>query len=182
MADIVQLQENGVKKYLKTHVKAVDGLAGSYVNKTSNETIDGIKTFAKTPLVGSKKVAVVEDTGWVNGTWVSGISNHANVASNLIKFRSVNGVVEFRGIGTNTKILLKNDNIAIANIPAQFIGSNTGQIQIGLMQGSITALWQLSINFSQKVLMLSRYRQVTDSTLTDIPANQWLTIHGTYLL
>lgn len=45
MSDIVQLKEDGVAKYLKTHAKAVDGVDGVLVKATGNETILGTKNF-----------------------------------------------------------------------------------------------------------------------------------------
>lgn len=45
MADIVQLKEDGVAKYLKTHVNAIDGVDGVLVKATGNETILGTKNF-----------------------------------------------------------------------------------------------------------------------------------------
>lgn len=45
MADIVQLKEDGVAKYLKTHAKAIDGVEGVLVKATGNETILGTKNF-----------------------------------------------------------------------------------------------------------------------------------------
>lgn len=45
MADIVQLKEDGVPKYLKTHVNAIDGVDGALVKATGNETVLGTKNF-----------------------------------------------------------------------------------------------------------------------------------------
>ncbi|SET95488.1 hypothetical protein SAMN04487821_1341, partial [Enterococcus malodoratus] len=45
MADIVQLKEDGVAKYLKTHADAIDGIDGKLVKATGNETILGTKNF-----------------------------------------------------------------------------------------------------------------------------------------
>ncbi|MCV2499000.1 hypothetical protein [Melissococcus plutonius] len=45
MADIVQLKENGVSKYLKTHVNAVDGINGELVSTQGDAKISGIKNF-----------------------------------------------------------------------------------------------------------------------------------------
>ncbi|EOL41615.1 hypothetical protein RV11_GL002863 [Enterococcus phoeniculicola] len=99
MADIVQLQENGVKKYLKTHVNAVDGIEEKYVDKTSNETIDGIKTFVKTPLIGTQKVAVVEDTGWKTLPITGAASQPGSTTDNnyIPKYRVKNGILMLRG-------------------------------------------------------------------------------------
>lgn len=45
MTDIVQLKEDGVAKYLKTHADAIDGIDGKLVKATGNETILGTKNF-----------------------------------------------------------------------------------------------------------------------------------------
>lgn len=45
MSDIVQLKEDGVAKYLKTHADAIDGIDGKLVKATGNETILGTKNF-----------------------------------------------------------------------------------------------------------------------------------------
>lgn len=45
MADIVQLKEDGVAKYLKTHADAIDGIDGKLVKATGNETVLGTKNF-----------------------------------------------------------------------------------------------------------------------------------------
>ncbi|MEJ4669984.1 hypothetical protein SJ971_07090, partial [Enterococcus faecium] len=45
MADIVQLKEKGVPKYLKTHAKGIDGVEGVLVKATGNETVLGTKNF-----------------------------------------------------------------------------------------------------------------------------------------
>lgn len=45
MADIVQLKENGVNKYMKTHADAIDGIEGKLVKAVGNETVLGTKNF-----------------------------------------------------------------------------------------------------------------------------------------
>ena len=45
MPDIVQLKENGVNKYMKTHADAIDGIEGKLVKAVGNETILGTKNF-----------------------------------------------------------------------------------------------------------------------------------------
>ena len=45
MADIIQLMEKGVGKYVKTHVRGIDGVDGVLVKATGNETILGTKNF-----------------------------------------------------------------------------------------------------------------------------------------
>lgn len=63
MIDIVQLIENGKKKYLKTHVDAVDGLKDAVVSKVGNETVLGTKNFRDGLLLNSQKV-IAGETEW----------------------------------------------------------------------------------------------------------------------
>ncbi|EME8243698.1 hypothetical protein LBW08_001841, partial [Enterococcus faecium] len=56
MSDIVQLKENGVPKYLKTHVDAIDG-KDRLVQTTGNQAIDGFKNFLQTPTIGGVNIA-----------------------------------------------------------------------------------------------------------------------------
>ncbi|HFX3823785.1 hypothetical protein EGW69_14025 [Enterococcus faecium] len=56
MSDIVQLKENGVPKYLKTHVDAIDG-KDKLVQTTGNQSIDGFKNFLQTPTIGGVNIA-----------------------------------------------------------------------------------------------------------------------------
>ena len=80
MSDIVQLKENGVPKYLKTHVDAIDGVEGKLVRATGNETILGIKNFkdglqiggisAVTDKFASKSVTTTNTTDFMSGSKV----------------------------------------------------------------------------------------------------------------
>ncbi|MGX7173098.1 hypothetical protein [Enterococcus ratti] len=60
MSDIVQLKENGVPKYLKTHFRAIDG-AEALVQTSGNQSIDGFKNFLQTPTVKGKEIAIVNE-------------------------------------------------------------------------------------------------------------------------
>ncbi|EMF0063496.1 hypothetical protein PGC07_002681, partial [Enterococcus hirae] len=55
MSDIVQLKENGVPKYLKTHFRAIDG-AEVLVQTSGNQSVDGFKNFLQTPTVNDVPV------------------------------------------------------------------------------------------------------------------------------
>lgn len=55
MSDIVQLKENGVPKYLKTHFRAIDG-AEVLVQTSGNQLVDGFKNFLQTPTVNDVPV------------------------------------------------------------------------------------------------------------------------------
>ncbi|TQB40201.1 hypothetical protein [Enterococcus faecalis] len=56
MADIVQLKENGVVKYMKTHADAIDGVEGKLVKAVGNETVLGTKNFQDGVQIGGKVV------------------------------------------------------------------------------------------------------------------------------
>ncbi|MFB8500181.1 hypothetical protein ACFC5Q_04775 [Enterococcus hirae] len=56
MSDILQLKENGVPKYLKTHVDAIDGKE-ELVQTSENQSIDGFKNFLQTPTVKGVNLA-----------------------------------------------------------------------------------------------------------------------------
>lgn len=56
MSDIVQLKENGIPKYLKTHVAAIDGKE-ELVQTSGNQSIDGFKDFQQTPSVKGVNLA-----------------------------------------------------------------------------------------------------------------------------
>lgn len=58
MADIVQLKENGVVKYMKTHADAIDGVEGKLVKAVGNETVLGTKNFQDGIQIGGKSVSV----------------------------------------------------------------------------------------------------------------------------
>lgn len=83
MADIVQLVENGVKKYLKTHAKAIDGATDVFVSKTGVETIKGTKTFSDGLVVGG-----VKDTKKVEKTVQMGYGTTARFirSGNIVTF------------------------------------------------------------------------------------------------
>lgn len=61
MADIVQLEENDVPKYMKTHVKGIDGIPGVLVQSTGDEDVDGKKNFIGSLSVKSKRVLTTDD-------------------------------------------------------------------------------------------------------------------------
>ncbi|HIB1903083.1 TPA: hypothetical protein ACWWCX_002172 [Enterococcus faecium] len=62
MPDIVQLKEDGVAKYLKTHADAIDGVDGKLVKATGNETILGTKNFQDGIQISGQSVAVAAAT------------------------------------------------------------------------------------------------------------------------
>ena len=73
MADIMQLEENDVLKYMKTHVAAIDGLDGVLVKATGDESIGGTKNFTGALNVKSKRVLTTDDLPLVEPLW-SGVS------------------------------------------------------------------------------------------------------------
>ncbi|MBO0456275.1 hypothetical protein JZO77_05925 [Enterococcus hulanensis] len=67
--DIVQLKENGVAKYLKTHANAIDGLDGVLVKATGDESIGGTKNFTGALNVKSKRVLTADDLPLATPLW-----------------------------------------------------------------------------------------------------------------
>lgn len=72
MADIIQLKEDGVAKYMKTHAKAIDGIDGNLVRATGNETILGTKNF-QTGAQSKGKTVLTQDG--VKRLYINSISN-----------------------------------------------------------------------------------------------------------
>lgn len=92
MPDIVQLKENGVVKYMKTHADAIDGIEGKLVKAVGNETILGTKNFQDGLKVGNKAL----DTNMVDqllnvgkkiwsGAWYMGENQSINPSLPLDK-------------------------------------------------------------------------------------------------
>lgn len=185
MADIVQLQENGVKKYLKTHVNAVDGIEEKYVDKTSNETIDGIKTFVKTPLVGTKKVAVVEDTGWVNIAWSENFKDYSGNAINTLLFRRIGNIVHFKGTAAPAKDFTADLSSSVemsATLSKEWLPSHGNSVNFGKFQGSTSDTWTLELNFGTGRLRLLRYFNTNGVAIALKKDSQWLPFTGTYFV
>ncbi|HAR1789413.1 TPA: hypothetical protein IZ499_002072 [Enterococcus faecium] len=60
MADIVQLKEDGVPKYLKTHVEAIDGKE-ALVQTEGDQAIAGHKNFSGSVTINNKRVLTTDD-------------------------------------------------------------------------------------------------------------------------
>ncbi|MDT2635716.1 hypothetical protein P7D52_08125 [Enterococcus dongliensis] len=74
MADIVQLKEDGVAKYLKTHADAIDGIDGKLVKASGNETILGTKNFQDGIQVGGVPVGVTNEACWCEDFTVNNLA------------------------------------------------------------------------------------------------------------
>lgn len=140
MSDIVQLKEDGVAKYLKTHAKAIDGVDGVLVKAAGNETIYGNKNFSDALTVGSKRVLTVDDLPNTNVRLTPGGGNTGTVLvykegkTITIYFVALNGK---GGGGNDSTILTIPDGY---RTPASFevlVGStdrsalNSAQLSIG---------------------------------------------------
>lgn len=154
MSDIVQLKEDGVAKYLKTHASAIDGVDGILVKATGNETIEGNKNFSDQVTVASKRVLTVDDLPKSN---VSLTPENGNTGT-VLAYKEGRTVTLFfvllngKGGGGNGSTIL--------TIPAgyrppatleQLIGSidrgalNSAQISIG---ADGTVKWQRNSNYA----------------------------------
>lgn len=149
MADIVQLKEDGVAKYLKTHADAIDGVDGKLVKATGNETILGVKNFQDGVQSKSKNVLIQ------NGEKVY---DHTSATDSSIQ----SGVVRFVRYGdmvlVNFNFQCRSANInsggnLIGNLETDIIPANSIQVDVTDdkaltidASGKITALWGLDAN------------------------------------
>lgn len=147
------------------------------VNKTEDETITGKKYFTEGLFYKGKEVAVIEDTGWVNGTWGTGITSYNSDSSDLIRFRKIGNEVYFKGVAKNTKALPTGAQILVKNIPVAFIPSDGLNVYFPVMQGSNKYTWHCTLKAADKTLTLDRYGS---TAIIEVPTNQWLPFSGSY--
>lgn len=149
MADIVQLKEDGIPKYLKTHVDAIDGIDGKLVKATGNETILGTKDFQDGVQSKGKNVLIQ------NG---QKIYDHTNATDSVIQ----SGTIRFIRYGdfvlVNFNFQCRNSQVAsgtsiIASLEADVIPANSIQVDVTLdkaltvdASGKVVALWGLNAN------------------------------------
>lgn len=100
-----------------------------FVSLTADQTIGGLKNFTNVPMVGDKKLAVVEDTGWVNLTAINGF-----LFSSPVQVRRVGNIVFSRGrlVGSSTT------NMPIAILPEAFRPAEVTHIDVSSVS-SITS-------------------------------------------
>ncbi|EPA8116121.1 hypothetical protein ACQ664_001160 [Enterococcus faecalis] len=93
MADIVQLKENGVVKYMKTHADAIDGVEGKLVKAVGNETVLGTKNFQDGVQIGGK--IVTADRIWRTAyeNWGEGFYCAASENRDLGEFSKISQVI-----------------------------------------------------------------------------------------
>ncbi|NSR01513.1 hypothetical protein HRF24_14690, partial [Enterococcus faecalis] len=93
MADIVQLKENGVVKYMKTHADAIDGVEGKLVKAVGNETVLGTKNFQDGVQIGGK--VVTADRIWRTAyeNWGEGFYCAASENRDLGEFSKISQVI-----------------------------------------------------------------------------------------
>ena len=91
MADIIQLKEDGVAKYMKTHAKAIDGVEGVLVKATGNETVLGTKNFSDGIQIKGKslddrmlKSAITKTIGTENANITSGSISLYRLGENVM--------------------------------------------------------------------------------------------------
>lgn len=108
MADIVQLHENGIFKYLKTHVKAVEGLESELLKKEDKQ----------------------KNIDWTPVTLLNGFTGSVNI-------RQKNGIVQFTGF-LKSSAANGNLNAVAFKIPEIFdIGSTSYQKAFFLPEGEM---------------------------------------------
>lgn len=87
MADIVQLKEDGVAKYLKTHAKGIDGVKGVLVKATGNETVLGTKNFKDGITFGNGTLLPAKRKGTLQKLIYSSTTDPGMYASGSIEFQ-----------------------------------------------------------------------------------------------
>lgn len=146
MTDIVQLKEDGVGKYLKTHAKAIDGIDGALVKATGNETILGTKNFQDGAQSKGKNVLIQ------NGEKVY---DHTNSTDASIQSGTVRFVRYGDFVLVNFNFQCRNANInsggnLIGTLETEIIPSTSLQVDVTYdkaltidASGKVTALWGL---------------------------------------
>lgn len=87
MTDIVQLKEDGVPKYLKTHAKGIDGVDGVLVKATGNETVLGTKNFKDGITFGNGTLLPAKRKGTLQKLIYSSTTDPGMYASGSIEFQ-----------------------------------------------------------------------------------------------
>lgn len=95
MSDILQLKEDGVAKYLKTHAKAIDGVDGVLVKATGNETILGTKNFQDGIQVSGKNPVLTNLT--LDKAYVDNSNNASVIADGSMKLYRRGDIVYLTG-------------------------------------------------------------------------------------
>lgn len=116
-----------------------------------------------------------DDTGWQTVTITHSSFAHYNTGVEL-KYRRVGKVVELNGQLKNTaSITLNATEVTVATLPT---GYRPSRVCYGIMQGSGTNIWLLSVNTNGQI-RLSRYRANT-TTYSSISSGAWFPIQLTY--
>lgn len=131
MADIVQLKEDGVAKYLKTHADAIDGIDGKLVRATGNETILGTKNYQE----GLQTLGVPVMPGMAVKTIPNAdFTNKASAWANLVR---VGNMVWIQGQWNTLSTHGANDTPIILNIPAGYKPKSGNEVAVTNIVNSI---------------------------------------------
>ena len=155
MADIIQLKEDGVAKYIKTHADAIDGIDGKLVRAVGNETVFGTKNFEDGAQVKGKNV-VVGDTGWTNLDAISGsgamskdfrIRREGNVVTLVANWTSdsTTGQKSILTIPTGYRLPLSRlpvaaTNMSNGNVAYAIVDSSTLKVSVDVGNNSFSVL------------------------------------------
>ncbi len=159
MSDIVQLKEDGIAKYLKTHAKAIDGVDGVLVKATGNETILGTKNFQDG--AQSKGNSVLTHKGIVSRKY-SNADFPTEVPSGYITFVRYGDVVQVVfNFKTRTDRDFSKDQTIIYGIAADFQADITEAQYFGLTNtGGTSSL----IKFTADGATLTAHSTLTKDT------------------
>lgn len=144
MAEIVQLMENGVPKYLKTHAKAIEGSAEAFVSKTENEVVAGIKDYKDgllskgNSVLTAKSELVVEYNKFTT----------AGIQSGSIKFVRYGDFIEvLYDFQCKTTIASSGDGVLIALINSNMLPSHAVPTSVSDKRLTVTENGKLVANW-----------------------------------
>lgn len=119
------------------------------------------------------------DTGWQTLTINNNKFTHYDNDAQLLQIRKVGRIVELTGSLKNTSsITLNATEVNVATIPTEY--RPTKHI-FGLMQGSGTNVFEVTVNKVNGALNVSRYRSNT-TTYPSVASGSWFPIHLTWIV
>lgn len=134
MADIVQLKEDGVAKYLKTHVNAIDGADGYFVKVSGDESISGNKNFVGSLSVKTKRVLTIDDLSTTDALW-AGISflsdQHTITPSKGLRSCEHGWVLKWNNYNTSSGSYWSGGS-CYSHIPKQHVETNGSGMEVML--------------------------------------------------
>ena len=117
------------------------------------------------------------DTGWQTITITNNKFAHYN-NDQILQIRKVGRIVELTGsLRSTSNMTLNATEVKVATIPTEYRPTN---YIFGLMQGTQTSVFLVTINMSNGALNVSRYRSST--TYSSVASGSWFPIHLTWIV